>query len=83
MRVMMRITPDIHAAAREYVENEANGCLSYDHVGHLFPIRPQRILWIWEIHWPTVPKDEVVAGLLVLKDGRILPDCNSTWSKVK
>lgn len=47
-RQLMRITPSIVAAAREYLELKREGKLPAIHVAECYPIPPEGVLEIWE-----------------------------------
>lgn len=47
-RSLMRITPSIVAASREYLQLKRDGHMPEVHVADCFPLRPEAILEIWE-----------------------------------
>lgn len=47
-RQLMRITPGIVTAAREYLQLKREGRLPTMHIAECFPIHPEAVLEIWE-----------------------------------
>lgn len=73
-RQLMRITPSIVAAAKEYVELKRGNRLRQVHIAECFPVSPQAVLEIWDsalfdLRRRPGASDFQLAHVIVFKEG--------------